>query len=58
MSGVLAVIEAAIDDYRCETQPDQQTPAGLADRITEYLASSGYDLHPAVTVPADPRTTP
>ncbi|MFY0511827.1 hypothetical protein ACOMD4_15795 [Streptomyces anulatus] len=56
MSGALAVIEAAIDDYRCETPPDQQTPAGLADRITEYLTSSGYDLHPAATVPADPRS--
>ncbi|MEU0102419.1 hypothetical protein [Streptomyces sp. NPDC006267] len=56
MSGVLAVIEAAIDDYRCETPATQQTPAGLADRITEYLASSGYTLHPAVTVPADPRS--
>ncbi|MEV5261776.1 hypothetical protein AB0L02_27515 [Streptomyces anulatus] len=41
MTGLHAVIEAAIDDYRCET------PAGLTDRITEYLASSGYDLAPA-----------
>lgn len=58
MTGLGAVIAAAIDDYRCETPTEQQTPAGLTDRITEYLASSGYDLHPAVTVPADPRTTP
>lgn len=36
MTGLAAVIAAAIDDYRCET------PAGLTDRITEYLASSGY----------------
>ncbi|WP_159103698.1 hypothetical protein [Streptomyces anulatus] len=56
MSGALAVMEAAIDDYRCETPTDQQTPAGLADRITEYLTSSGYTLHPMVTVPADPRS--
>ncbi|MFI2314115.1 hypothetical protein [Streptomyces sp. CB00072] len=58
MTGLDAVIAAAIDDYRCETPAHQQTPAGLTDRITEYLASSGYDLHPTVTVPADPRTTP
>ena len=56
MSGVDAVIEAAIDDYRCETPREQQTPAGLANRITEYLTSSGYTLHPTVTVPADPRS--
>lgn len=47
MTGLHAVIAAAIDDYRCEVPADQQTPAGLADRITEYLASSGYDIHPA-----------
>ncbi|WP_327333688.1 hypothetical protein [Streptomyces anulatus] len=56
MSGALAVIEADIDDYRTETPREQQTPAGLADRITEYLTSSGYTLHPTVTVPADPRS--
>lgn len=55
MSGVDAVIDAAIDDYRTEIPRDQQTPAGLRDRIREYLASSGVDLHPA-TVPADPRS--
>lgn len=32
------------------------TATGLADRITEYLTSSGYDLSPAATVPADPRS--
>lgn len=42
MTGLHAVIAAAIDDYRCETPTEQQTPAGCADRITEYLASSGY----------------
>ncbi|MFI1524964.1 hypothetical protein [Streptomyces griseus] len=42
MSGLHAVIDAAIDDYRCEVPAEQQTPAGLTDRITEYLASSGY----------------
>ncbi|MFE3004216.1 MULTISPECIES: hypothetical protein [unclassified Streptomyces] len=42
MTGLHAVIDAAIDDYRTETPAEQQTPAGLTDRITEYLASSGY----------------
>ncbi|MEV6081746.1 hypothetical protein AB0L80_42755 [Streptomyces sp. NPDC052069] len=40
------VIEAAIDDYRVETRADQQTPAGLVDRIAEYLLSSGYTIRP------------
>lgn len=56
MTGLDAVINAAIDDYRCEVPPEQQTPAGLTDRIREYLTSSGYTLHPTVTVPADPRS--
>ncbi|NUS76678.1 MAG: hypothetical protein HOV70_10825 [Streptomyces sp.] len=42
MTGLHAVIEAAIDDYRVEVPAEQRTPAGLTDRITEYLASSGY----------------
>ncbi|MEV6313390.1 hypothetical protein AB0M10_32975 [Streptomyces sp. NPDC051840] len=44
--GARAVVEAAADDYRITTPPEEQTPAGLADRIAEYLASSGYDIRP------------
>lgn len=56
MSGVDAVIDAAIDDYRTEVPRDQQTPAGLRDRIREYLTSSDYEIHLTATVPADPRS--
>ncbi|MFD3741617.1 hypothetical protein [Streptomyces sp. NPDC058629] len=52
MSGVAAVIDAAIDDYRTEVPAEQQTPAGLSDRIREYLTSSGYEIRPAAPVPA------
>ncbi|MFF6925816.1 hypothetical protein [Streptomyces californicus] len=44
MTGLAAVIAAAIDDYRTEVPAEQQTPAGLTNRITEYLASSGYPI--------------
>lgn len=46
---VAAVIDAAIDDYRIVTPPDQQTPAGLTDQIGQYLVSSGYAVQPDVT---------
>lgn len=46
---VRAVIDAAIDDYRLVTPPEQQTPAGLTDRIGQYLISSGYAVRPDVT---------
>lgn len=42
----LAVINAAIDDYRVITAPDEQTPAGLTDQIAQYLLSSGYVVTP------------
>lgn len=45
-AAAIAVIEAALDDYRLTTPPDQQTPAGAADRAAEYLLSSGYAIRP------------
>lgn len=42
----VAVINAAIDDYRMITPPEQQTPAGLTDQIGQYLLSSGYAVLP------------
>lgn len=50
--GARAVVEAAIDDYRLTTPPDQQTPAGCTDRIAEYLASSAYEIRPDTREPA------
>ncbi|MEU0133371.1 hypothetical protein ABZ172_04920 [Streptomyces sp. NPDC006296] len=47
-----AIINAAIDDYRLTTPPDQQTPAALTDRIGQYLLSSGYVIRPDVREPA------
>ncbi len=44
-----AIIDAAIDDYRLITPPEEQTPAGLTDRIGQYLLSSGYAVRPDVT---------
>lgn len=41
-----AIIDAAIDDYRLITPPEEQTPAGLTDRIGQYLLSSGYAVRP------------
>ncbi|MEE1735942.1 hypothetical protein PUR49_05360 [Streptomyces sp. BE147] len=43
------VIEAAIDDYRCETPAGHQTPEGLATRIGEYLVASGYEIRPGLS---------
>ncbi|MFJ4852424.1 hypothetical protein [Streptomyces sp. NPDC088730] len=43
-----AIVAAAIDDYRLITPPEQQTPAGLTDRIGQYLISSGYMVGPDV----------
>jgi hypothetical protein len=41
-----AVMTAAADDYRLNTPPNEQTPAGLIARIGEYLLSSGYEIRP------------
>lgn len=48
----IAVIAAAIDDYRLITPPEQQTPADLTDRIGQYLLSSGYLIRPDIREPA------
>ncbi|GGW41137.1 RRQRL motif-containing zinc-binding protein [Streptomyces xantholiticus] len=42
----VAVIAAALDDYRLTTPHDQQTPHGAAERAAEYLLSSGYRIAP------------
>lgn len=42
----VAVIEAALDDYRLITPPEQQTPTGAAQRVAQYLLSSGYAITP------------
>lgn len=46
---VRAIVNAAIDDYRLITPPDEQTPDGETDRIELYLISSGYAVRPDVT---------
>jgi hypothetical protein len=46
---VRAIVNAAIDDYRLITPPEQQTPDGETDRIELYLISSGYAVRPDVT---------
>ena len=49
----IAVMAAAAEDYRLTTPPDQATPAGVAERIAEYLLSSGYAIAPTT----EPTTT-
>jgi len=44
----LAVIEAALEDYRLITPTDEQTPAGAAERVATYLLSSGYTVRPDI----------
>ncbi|MFF8482370.1 hypothetical protein [Streptomyces antibioticus] len=41
----VAVIAAALDDYRITTPPGRQTPRGAAERAAEYLTTSGWGLH-------------
>ncbi len=50
-AAAVAVIAAALDDYRLTTPADTQTPHGAAERAAEYLASSGWDIR----IPLDPR---
>lgn len=42
----IAVIAAALDEYRLTTPPTEATPAGQADRIAEHLLASGWTIHP------------
>jgi len=44
--GARTVMLAGADDYRLTTPPDQQTAAGVIDRVEEYLLSSGYVIRP------------
>jgi len=44
---VVALMSAALDDYRLLTPPGEQTPHGQAVHVGEYLASSGYEVRPA-----------
>ena len=50
----IALIAAALDDYRLTTPPTQQTPRGAAERAAQYLTSSGWGLH----IPRTPPHTP
>jgi hypothetical protein len=47
----IAVIAAALDDYRLTTPARVQTPRGAAERAAEYLTSSGWGLHVPRTQP-------
>ena len=51
----IAVIAAALDDYRLTTPTHQQPPRGAAEQAAQYLTSSGWGLHIPRTEPA-PRT--
>jgi hypothetical protein len=50
----IAVIAAALDDYRLTTPTHRQTPHAAAQRAAEYLMSSGWGLH----IPRDQQPTP
>jgi hypothetical protein len=41
----VAVIAAALDDYRLTTAPSERTPRGAAERAAEYLLGSGWGLY-------------
>ncbi|MER5750667.1 hypothetical protein [Streptomyces sp. NPDC002088] len=44
-AAAIAVIAAALDDYRLATPTHQQTPRAAAERAAEYLMTSGWGLH-------------
>ena len=44
-AAAIAVIAAAIEDYRLTTPPDRQTPHGAAALAAKELATSGWGLH-------------
>lgn len=44
-AAAIAVIAAALDDYRLTTPTHQQHPRGAAERAAEYLMTSGWGLH-------------
>lgn len=47
-NSALAVMKAAAEDYRLTTPPEQTTPAGVIERIAEYLLAEGYEVRPAI----------
>jgi hypothetical protein len=49
----VAVIAAALDDYRLTTPTNSQNPHGAAERAVEYLAFSGWTIR----IEPQPRTT-
>lgn len=51
----IAVIAAALDDYRLTTPTHQQTPREAAERAAEYLLTSGWTLHIPGTRPQQKR---
>lgn len=53
----IAVIAAALDDYRLTTPDHAQTPRGAAERAAEYLLTSGWGLYIPGTQQARPRAT-
>jgi hypothetical protein len=48
----VAVIAAALDDYRLTTPVGTQTPHGAAQHAAEELASSGWTVYAPRTEPA------
>lgn len=48
----VAVIAAALDDYRLTTPARIQTPHGAAQLAAEYLISSGWGLYVPRSAPA------
>jgi hypothetical protein len=63
-AAAVAVIAAALDDYRLTTPAAVQTPHGAAQRAAEYLASSGWAINiprnhqPPQPAPRDRATCP
>jgi hypothetical protein len=58
-AAAVAVIAAALDDYRLTTPTNSQNPHGAAERAVEYLATSGWALHiPRDTNDPDPLPRP
>ncbi|MBT2505129.1 hypothetical protein J7I98_04300 [Streptomyces sp. ISL-98] len=54
----IAVIAAALDDYRLTTPEATATPHGAAERAAKYLIASGYAITPDTRPTQAPRRTP
>jgi hypothetical protein len=54
-AAALAVIRAALDDYRLTVPATRGTAAGQVHRIAEYLDSSGYTIRQTGARPAGRR---